>query len=193
MPGPVHPSARRLVAAVAATLVALTGCGRGDGDPTDAILAGGERLPGGITVTSTAFAPGEPIPERFSCEGENVPPPLRWDGVPPGTAEVALVIEDPDAPEGTFVHWLVLGVDPGAVAIEPTAPPPGEVLPGSSDNPAYIGPCPPDGDGPHRYFFEVYALAERPSLPPDGRPLDQVRAIRRAARAGGVLVGTFER
>ena len=67
------------------------------------------------------------------------------------------------------------------------------MLPGSSDNPAYIGPCPPDDDGPHRYFFEVYALAERPSLPPDGRPLDQVRAIRQAARAGGVLVGTFER
>lgn len=111
MPSPVHPSARRLVAAMA-TLMALTGCG--GGDATDAILAEGERLPGGITVTSTAFGPGEPIPERFSCEGENVPPPLQWDGLPPGTAEVALVIEDPDAPDGTFVHWLVLGVDPGA-------------------------------------------------------------------------------
>ncbi len=154
----------------------------------------GERMPGGMTVTSSAFESGEEVPERFSCEGDNVPPPLRWRGVPAGTRELAVVVEDPDAPQGTFVHWIVVGIAPTTTSIGPGALPPGaRVLPGSSDNPTYIGPCPPNGDGAHRYHFEVYALPSPPPLLEPSSPLEKVRAIRRAAVAGGELVGTFER
>ncbi len=173
-------------------LVVFAGC---SSDPSDeeAVLGPDEEMPRGITVTSSAFEGGEEVPERFSCEGENVPPPLRWSGVPDGSRELALVIEDPDAPDGIFVHWLVVGIDPRTTSVGPAGPPPGStVLPGSSDNPTYIGPCPPDGDGPHRYFFEVYALTEAPDLSA-ADPLDKVRAIREAARAGGLLIATFER
>jgi len=147
-----------------------------------------------MKVTSTAFAPKGRIPERYSCEGDNVPPPLRWEGAPPGTVELAVVVEDPDAPKGTFVHWLVIGIEPATTAIEPDTLPQGaKVLSGSSDNATYVGPCPPDGSGTHHYVFQVYALARPPSLVADGRPSDQVRAIRDSASAGGWLVGTFKR
>ena len=185
-----------LVMAVAVGL-ASTACsgGRdGTGDAVDAVLAPGERMPAGMDLTSTSFDDGDPMPERFSCEGENVPPPLRWKGAPAGASELALVIEDPEAPDGIFVHWLVVGIEPGVSSAGPSGPPRGaEVLPGSSDNPTYIGPCPPNGDGPHSYVFQVYALPERPRLDAASTPLAKVRAVRKAAAAGGVLVGTFER
>ena len=147
-----------------------------------------------MKVASSAFKADGVIPERYSCEGDNVPPPLRWEGTPPGTVEVAVVVEDPDAPSGTFVHWIVVGIDPAAAGIESDTLPPGaRVLAGSSDNPTYVGPCPPNGSGTHHYFFEVYALPRRLDLPPAAPPLDKVRAIRREASAGGWLVGTFTR
>jgi Raf kinase inhibitor-like YbhB/YbcL family protein len=155
---------------------------------------GGERMPTGIEVSTPAFAAKGPIPERFSCEGENVPPPLRWRGTPPGTAELALVVEDADTRPDPFVHWLVVGVDPATTALEPDALPEGAtVLPGSSDNPTYIGPCPPDGSGTHRYYFQVYALPRRPVLPERASPQEKVRTIRRSASAGGYVMGTFTR
>ncbi len=158
------------------------------------MLQSGERQPKGMKVTSPAFGPERPVPERYSCEGENLPPPLRWEGTPPGTAELAVVIEDPDAPSGTFVHWIAVGIDAAITTIEPEALPPGaRVLAGSSDNPTYVGPCPPDGSGTHHYFFEVYALPRRLDLPSGAPPLDQVRTIRKEASAGGWLVGTFKR
>lgn len=187
MPAP-RPLAGALVLAVA-----LFACSGGDGGRLEGVLAGGERMPDGIRVTSSAFGEGDAVPERYSCEGENVPPPLRWEGVPDGAAELAVVVEDPEAPDGIFVHWLVTGIDPGVTGIGPSGPPAGaEVLAGSSDNPTYIGPCPPDGEE-HRYTFEVYALASPPRLDPDSSPVAKVRAVRAAATAGGALVGTFAR
>ncbi len=171
--------------------VVASGCG---GGAERTVLQPGERQPTGISVTSTAFRAKGAVPERYSCEGENIPPPLRWQGTPPGTAELSLVVEDLDAPRGTFVHWIVVGIDPATTALEPEALPPGaEVLPGSTDNPTYVGPCPPDGSGTHHYFFQVYALPRRLDLPDAAPPLEKVRAIRSAASAGGWLVGTFTR
>ncbi len=159
-----------------------------------ASACGGERMPTGLRVTSPAFAANGPIPERFSCEGENVPPPLRWAGTPAGTAEMAVVVEDDDAGPEPFVHWIVVGIDPATTAIEPDALPEGaSVLPGSSDNATYIGPCPPNGSGTHHYYFEVYTLPRSLALPERAPPLGKVRAIRRAASAGGYVVGTFTR
>lgn len=166
-----------------------------------AVLAGclaaacsGDEGPTGMRVASPAFAHKRAIPERFSCLGENIPPPLRWEGTPKGTAELAVVVEDRDAPKGTFVHWIVVGIDPATTMIEPDSLPPGaRVLPGSSDNPTYIGPCPPDGSGTHHYLFDVYALPRRLQVGEDTSPSAKAEAIRTAASAGGRLVGTFER
>jgi Raf kinase inhibitor-like YbhB/YbcL family protein len=158
------------------------------------VLAPGERMPDGMTLTSPAFEDARPIPERYSCEGENLPPPLRWTGTPAGATELALVIEDPDATGGVFVHWIVAGIDPGATSIEPGPPPAGaDEFKGSSDMAAYIGPCPPDDGGVHRYHFQIYALRARPRLVESSPPVEKVRAIRKAAVAGGQLIGTFER
>lgn len=158
------------------------------------LLEPGERMPDGMTLTSSEFEDGEPIPERYSCEGENIPPPLRWSGAPAGTREFALVIEDPDATGAIFVHWIVTAIDPAVSSIAPGPLPAGAVqYEGSSDMAAYIGPCPPEDGGRHRYHFEVYALRDRPRLVAGTRPIEKVRAIREAAVAGGTLVGTFER
>ncbi|MGH9179280.1 MAG: YbhB/YbcL family Raf kinase inhibitor-like protein [Acidimicrobiales bacterium] len=195
MDGPVRAQGWRLTVTVLAILLLVwtPGCASDDGDDLG-VLGPGERLPSGMTLTSTAFEDGDPIPERYSCEGDNVPPPLEWEGAPDGAAELALVIEDPDAPDGVFVHWLVVGIQPGTTEAGPAGPPGGgQVLPGSSDNPTYIGPCPPDGDGPHRYVFQVYALDRRPDMDASATPNEKVRAVRAAATAGGVLLGTFER
>lgn len=158
------------------------------------VLAPGERMPEGMTLTSSAFQDGEAIPERYSCEGENLAPPLRWTGTPAGAKEVALVIEDPDATGAIFVNWIVVGIDPAVGSITPGAPPAGAVeFEGSSGMASYIGPCPPDDGGRHRYHFEVYALRNRPRLVEGSRPIEKVKAIRKAAIAGGQLIGTFER
>ncbi len=176
---------------VLAVCLVVGACG---GDEGRTVLQPGERRPKGIKVISTAFEPNRPIPERYSCEGENVPPPLRWEGTPPGTAEVAVVVEDPDAPSGTFVHWIAVGIEPATHGLESGALPRGaNVLAGSSDNATYVGPCPPNGSGTHHYFFEVYALPRLLDLSPAAPPLEKVRAIRREASAGGWLVGTFTR
>ena len=167
-----------LVLLVAALLGGACSDGPGGDDE------GGRALEG-MRVTSSAMGEGGPVPERYSCEGENVPPPLRWSGTPAGTAQLAVVVEDPDAPEGSFVHWIVVGIDPTATALDPDRLPPGAtVLEGSSDNPTYIGPCPPNGDPPHRYHFDVYALGDRATVA-GATPVERVQAIRRAAISGG--------
>jgi hypothetical protein len=127
--------------------------------------------PATITVTSPAFVDGGTIPVRYTCDGENVAPPLRWSGVPADARGIALTVEDPDAPGGTFVHWVVLDLPPSATSVPP-------------DTPGYKGPCPPKGDRPHRYVFTVYALRE----PVTGR--DQIGG---AAIARGTLTGRYGR
>ena len=179
---------RRALLAVLVAVASAGACAGGAGPgPT------GDQAPKGMRVTSAAIGEGRPIPERYSCVGENVPPPLRWSGTPRGTAQLAVVVEDPDAPGGSFFHWIVVGIDPATTALDGDRLPAGaSVLEGSSDNPTYIGPCPPDGDGAHRYFFDVYALGSRAAVA-GTTPVERVRNIRRSALAGGRLTGTFAR
>ena len=144
-------------------------------------------------MSSSAFADGAAIPQRFTCKGENVSPPLRWSGTPAGTAGVALVVDDPDAPRGTYVHWVVLGLDPAGEGLAEGAVPAGaRQLPNSAGKAAWTGPCPPGGPA-HHYRFTVYALAREPEVPGDADPAAAVEAIEAAATARGRLVGTFGR
>jgi Raf kinase inhibitor-like YbhB/YbcL family protein len=119
-----------------------------------------------LVLTSPAFANGEAIPTRHTCEGDDLSPPLAWDGVPPGTQSLALIVDDPDAPDPaaprmTWVHWVLYGLPPQTLGLpEGGALPPG-AREGTNDwkRTGYGGPCPPIGR--HRYFFKLYALSTK--------------------------------
>jgi hypothetical protein len=154
-----------------------------------------------LTITSTAFADGGEIPSLHTCEGANTSPPLAWSGVPEGTRSLALVVDDPDAPDPraptrTFVHWVLYGLPPGAGGLRKSVPaqdlPPG-ARQGLNDRHAtgYVGPCPPIGR--HRYFFKLYALdTELPELePPTKATLE--KAMQGHVLEKAELVGTYEK
>jgi Raf kinase inhibitor-like YbhB/YbcL family protein len=145
-----------------------------------------------VELSSAAFLAGEPIPRRYSCEGEDRSPPLRWTEVPPGAVSLALIVDDPDAPVGTFTHWVAWGIDPGAHGLGE-----GERAPREGRNDfgetGYRGPCPPRGHGQHRYFFRVYALASEPAVQPGASRSDLDGAVEGNVLAVAELVGTFAR
>lgn len=182
------------IASLLALAVAANACGGGGGGeggkPRQAAAL--PFAPARITVTSPAFAPNATLPRRFTCQGEGAAPPLSWSSVPAGTRELALVVEDPDARSGSFVHWIVLGIPPASrgLAAKPATLRLGRA---SSGRVGYEPPCPPKGDGAHRYVFALYAL-RRPVGLPLGAAVNPVRAaIARSAFARGTLIGRFAR
>jgi Raf kinase inhibitor-like YbhB/YbcL family protein len=140
-----------------------------------------------IVVTSDAFANGQPVPRRYTCDGENVSPPLAWHGVPADAASVAVLVDDPDAQPGTFVHWVVVNVPPTTTSL-PTAAKGLDELTNSAGHTGWSGPCPPPGKL-HHYRFNVYALRER--IPPQAT--DILLRIEDNPLDHGVLVGTYQR
>jgi Raf kinase inhibitor-like YbhB/YbcL family protein len=149
-----------------------------------------------VKLTST-FEPGELIPVRHTCDGEDVSPPLRWSEPPADTRSFALIVDDPDAPGGTFVHWLLYDVPAGSRAL-PEGVEGRDLAEGGTqglngfDRVGYGGPCPPGGP-PHRYVFTLYALDARLGLPPRGQKADVLRAMRGHVLAEAELVGRFQR
>lgn len=147
---------------------------------------------GELLLTSEAFAHRGRIPDRHARASENRSPPLAWSGLPEGTRSIAIVCDDPDAPSGTFVHWLGWGISPAAAGLREGEPAPKQGRNGFGGD-GYDGPAPPPGHGPHRYFFRVYALDSEPELEP-GASRDQLeRAIEGHVLAGGEHMGTYER
>jgi Raf kinase inhibitor-like YbhB/YbcL family protein len=148
-----------------------------------------------IQISSSAFTDHEIIPERLSKLGGNVSPPLVWSGIPQGATELVLLCEDPDAPsEKPWLHWLVTGIDPSATGIaEGQVPDGGREWTNDFGETGWGGPQPPEGHGPHRYFFRLYALDSPIELPEEPSTVDVHRAVDNRALATGVLVGTFER
>lgn len=143
-------------------------------------------------MSSPAVSEGQAIPRRFTCDGENLSPPLAFLDVPPRTRELALVAEDPDA-DG-FVHWTVLRMSPDTALMTEGRKPPGsiETENGFGDR-GWGGPCPPEGDDPHRYVFALYALSRPLRLEADASA-DEVRAaIGEAAVARGTLTAEYGR
>jgi Raf kinase inhibitor-like YbhB/YbcL family protein len=148
--------------------------------------------PHSIIVTSPAFRDGRPIPARFSCDGDNVSPPLAWQGVPSAAKAVALVVDDPDAPRGTFVHWVLLDLAPDTSSLAQGSVPTGATQATNSAGKAtYFGPCPPSGT--HHYRFTVYALTSATGLPTGANLNRALKAINSSAIARGQLVGTYAR
>jgi len=116
-----------------------------------------------LTLTSTAFAQGERIPKRYTCEGEDLSPPLSWTGAPDGTRSFVLLCDDPDAPMGTWHHWAVYNIPPEVTELAegyPTDAAVGPVRQAVTDfgRTGYGGPCPPAGHGTHHYYFKLLAL-----------------------------------
>lgn len=144
-----------------------------------------------MTVSSTAFTDGGDIPRRHTCDGENLSPPLSFTGVPSGAQDLALLVEDPDAPGGTFVHWVGWGIDPSKGAIGEGESPAGTGTNGFGRR-GYGGPCPPKGR-PHRYVFTVFAVSTRLDLPPGASADALRRALAGTVLAEGRLLGRYAR
>ena len=147
-----------------------------------------------ILLTSPAFTSGAPIPRKYTCDGNDVSPPLQWSGVPEGTRTLVLIVDDPDAPRGTWSHWVVFGIPPSTTSLPEGGPLPAGATAGRNDfrKNAFGGPCPPPG-GPHRYFFRLYALDRDVALEPDGSRQDVLDRIRDRVLAQGELMGTYSR
>lgn len=135
------------------------------------------------------------IPRRFTCDGAGARPELSWNGVPPGAAEVAVLVGDPDAPGGTFVHWAVWGLPVSAEGqVGESGLPRGAVQgANSAGGTGWTPPCPPKGARPHQYVFGVYALRTRVKLQSDEDPSKVVPAVRAAAIATGSLTARYGR
>lgn len=180
-----------LTAAAAVLILALTPRPTAKAPPP-----AGKEATVSLSLTSPAFAAQGAIPRRFTCDGDDVPPPLAWTGTPAGTKSFALVVDDPDAPMGTWVHWVLYDL-PDTVTALPEAVTAKTLPPGTREGTnswkrtGYGGPCPPSGR--HRYFHKLYALDI--VLPDLDRP---TKAALEKAMAGHVLaqtelVGTYQR
>jgi Raf kinase inhibitor-like YbhB/YbcL family protein len=145
-----------------------------------------------FTLTSSAFTEGQDIPVRHTCDGANISPSLAWTDPPDGTVGFALVLDDPDAPSGTFTHWLLADIPGGARSL-------GEGhaagVAGTNDfgKHGYGGPCPPKGHGPHRYRFHVHALSRALALKPGFNRHACDAALKGRILATAVLTGRYER
>ena len=152
-----------------------------------------------LTVSSPAFSHNQQIPGQFSRDGGNVSPLIEWQGVPHGTRSFALVVEDPDAPRGTFRHWAAYDIPPGTHRLAEGA---GSRAQGAAihmatndfGNARYDGPQPPPGHGTHHYHFRLFALdVPELNMPPECDAQDVLEAARSHAIAEAETVGTFER
>ena len=170
-------------------VAALVAGGCGDDDGAGAPPSAGART---VQVRSPAFADSGTIPKRFTCSGEDVSPPLEWDRLPARTKEIAALVEDVDA-DG-FAHWIVLGIPPRVDHFAEGSPPAGSVEAenGFGDQ-GWGGPCPPEGNSPHRYVFAVYALDQPLGLDAEASQRDVHDAIREHTLARGATVGRFAR
>ena len=170
---------------VAAAL--LAGCGGGD-KPSKPLPG----APASISLSSPAFEDGGTIPDRFTCSGKGVSPPLRWSRVPAKARELTLLVEDPDADR--FVHWTLLAIPPRATGLSEGRVPAESVQTenGFGDR-GWGGPCPPEGDDPHRYVFSLYATDAPLQLGDDASPDDVRSAVADHALARGTLTGRFGR
>ena len=161
----------------------------------DSNMRGGKQLE--ITVTSSAFTEGGMIPECHTCDGEDISPPVSWTGVPAGAKGLALICDDPDAPVGTWVHWVLFNI-PAMTRGLPGSIPPDKVLEngarhGTNDfrKLGYGGPCPPGST--HRYYFKLYALDTELNLESGITKAQLLKAVDGHIVAEGQLMGKYKR
>ena len=144
-----------------------------------------------LQLTSDAFANGQSIPAKYSCAGKNISPALTWTEPPAGTGSFALIVDDPDAPMGTWVHWVLYNIPADMRSLPEgfSVQDPIAVGKNSSSHLGYDGPCPPSGT--HRYYFKLYALDSAFSLSPGATKDGLLKAMDGHILAQGELMGTF--
>ena len=150
-----------------------------------------------LEVTSNAIKPEEMIPQKYTCDGENVSPSLSWANVPSGTKELVLICDDPDAPMGTWVHWVVYGMPPNMTSLPENIAKTDTVSgfkqgKNSFGKVGYGGPCPPNGPA-HRYFFKLYAIDKTMEIKPEATKDEIMKAIAGHVLAQGELMGRYGR
>jgi Raf kinase inhibitor-like YbhB/YbcL family protein len=166
--------------------------------PSDQNAAAPGQPAGKFQLTSPAFEAGGMIPRRFSCEGSDVSPALKWNDPPAGTESFALIVDDPDAPAGTWVHWVLYNLPatarelPESMAKDPELP--GGARHGRNDfrRLGYGGPCPPPGPA-HHYHFKLYALDRKLELKPGATKAEVERAMEGHVLAEAELIGLYRR
>ena len=142
-----------------------------------------------LKITSDAFEHGEMIPSRYTCDGANVNPPLKIFGIPEKTKSFAVIVDDPDAPSGTWVHWVVWDIPVSEIIIEHSVP--GSEGMNDFGKHHYGGPCPPSGT--HRYFFKVYALDAELDLDSSSTKADLENVMKPHVLAKGELMGKYKK
>ncbi len=145
-----------------------------------------------LTISSPDFQNNGNIPSKYTCDGANVNPPLRIDNVPAGTKSLALIVDDPDAPRGMWVHWVVWNIDPKTGEIKENSVPKG-AMQGINDfeQHNYGGPCPPSGT--HRYFFKLYALDGILNFSADAGKAGLEKSMQGRILAQAQIVGLYKR
>lgn len=182
-------------AMIAATIaLAVAGCGRtNSARHNQGPQAMDTNTLAKLSLTSDAFRDGQPIPKEYSCDGASKSPALHWDEPPSGTKSFALVIDDPDAPGGTFRHWGAYDIPASARSIG-AGEKAGTEVNNDKGTPGYTGPCPPPGNGVHHYHFKLFALdVDRLGVGPGAKVADVEAAASKHAIAQGELIGTYER
>jgi hypothetical protein len=143
-----------------------------------------------LSVKSQAFEEGKPIPKKYTCDGQDINPPLTVEGIPKEAKTLALIVDDPDAPSGTFDHWIVWNIPASSSKIGENTVPGIEGSNGARQT-GYFGPCPPSGT--HRYFFKVYALDTALSLGVGSKKRDVEKAMQGHILTSGELMAVYSR
>lgn len=149
-----------------------------------------------MKIMSSVFEPNQNIPSKYTCDGQNINPPLRISGVPDKARSLALILEDPDVPrniraDGMWDHWIVYNMPPDLTGIEEGSEPSGTAGKGTSGRTGYMGPCPPDRA--HRYFFKLYALDNNLEIPPAATKKQLEEAMQGHIIEKAELVGLYAR
>lgn len=151
-----------------------------------------------LELSSSAFKENDVIPKKYTCDAEDLSPPLKWTDPPEGTKSFALISDDPDAPVGTWVHWVIYDIPPEALELQEGIPTDETLSNGAKQGltdfrrVGYGGPCPPPGSY-HRYFFKLYALDTKLNLPPRARKAKLLEAMKGHILAEAQLVGRYKR
>jgi Raf kinase inhibitor-like YbhB/YbcL family protein len=176
----------RIIAAIL-----LFSCGRAENrdlTKTATVSVGGSSA---MKISSTAFADGQSIPGKYTCDGSDTNPPLAFSGAPASAKDLALVVDDPDAPGGTFDHWIVWNIPATTTAVAEGQSPQGVTGRNGFGKNAYGGPCPPGGE--HRYQFKLYALDTTLSLPAGSSKADLEQAMQGHIVAEAKIIGRYKR
>ena len=150
-----------------------------------------------ITLVSAAFKEGQPIPRQYTCDGVNISPPLEWSGAPKTAKTIAIIADDPDAPAGTWVHWVLYNLPAENIGLVENVPATETLKAGGFQGKndfgkiGYGGPCPPSGT--HRYFFKIYAVDTELPLKAGATKADLEKALEGHVVSKGQLMGTYSR